>query len=195
MSPGLKTGRSAAGALLAVAALAVCTSACSSNTNGTTTPAGGDASSERTNLSTNKGGAPDFTLPSLDGRNVSLSDFLGKKVILIDFWATTCQPCLVEMPHVVALYEKYKDRGFVVIAVAGDGPETSAQVPAAVHSKSMTFPVLLDEETSVIARYSPKKDMPFWVLIDKQGNVVTKKNGYDPGDEKTLAAEIEKLLQ
>lgn len=170
---------------------------CSNSTsNGSSTPAGGDPTERPTaDGNQSKGGAPDFTLPALDGRNVSLSEFLGKKVILIDFWATTCQPCLVEMPHVVALYEKYKDKGFVVIAVAGDGPETSAQVPAAVHSKGMTFPVLLDEETSVIARYSPKKDMPFWVLIDKQGNVVTKKNGYDPGDEKKLAEEIEKLLQ
>lgn len=192
MRVGLQTVRGAAFALLAVAALSA--SSCSSNTNGTTTPAGGD-NTERTSAPQSKGGAPDFTLPSLDGRNVSLSEFLGKKVILIDFWATTCQPCLVEMPHVVDLYEKYKDKGFIVIAVAGDGPETSAQVPATVHSKNMTFPVLLDEETSVIARYSPKKDMPFWVLIDKQGNVVTKKNGYDPGDEKKLAQEIEKLLQ
>lgn len=142
-----------------------------------------------------RGNAPDFTLQSLDGKNVSLSDHLGQKVILIDFWATTCQPCLVEMPHVVAMYEKYKDRGFIVLGIAGDGPETSAQVPAEVHAKKMSFPVLLDEETSVIARYSPKKDMPFWVLIDKSGNIVKKQNGYTPGDEKALAAEIEKLLQ
>jgi hypothetical protein len=47
----------------------------------------------------------------------------------------------------------------------------------------------------VIARYNPKKDMPFWVLVDKGGNIVSKKNGYSPGDEKVLAEEIEKLLQ
>lgn len=156
--------------------------------DGTATPASTDTGSK------SKGGAPDFTLPALDGSNVSLSDHAGK-VVLIDFWSTTCQPCLVEMPHLVALYEKYKSKGMIVLAVAADGPETMSQVSATVRDKKMTFPVLLDEETSVIARYNPKKDMPFWVLIDKRGNIVSKKNGYSPGDEKVLAEEIEKLLQ
>jgi peroxiredoxin len=153
--------------------------------------------SEPTSASTSgsKGSAPNFTLTTTTGENVSLSDYLGKKVILVDFWATTCAPCMVELPHIVQIYEKYKEKGFIVLAVAGDGPETRAQVDAEVHAKKMTFPVLLDEETTVISRFSPKKDMPFWVLIDRSGNVVKKKNGYDPGDEKKLAEEIEKLLQ
>jgi peroxiredoxin len=141
-----------------------------------------------------KGNAPDFTLPTLDGKNVSLSDFTGK-VILIDFWSTTCNPCLEEMPHLVEIYEKYKAKGFVILAVAGDGPETRSNVSSVVHQKKMSFPVLMDEETTVISRYNPKKDMPFWVLIDKTGNIVKKKNGYDPGDETRLAADIESLLQ
>lgn len=185
--------RAAIGLTALVAALSTSCSGTTSDADGAKSPDGDGSSTEPTAAS--KGSAPEFTLPSIDGSNVSLSDYLGKKVILIDFWATTCQPCLVEMPHVVSMYEKFKDRGFVVLAVAGDGPETRAQVSAEVHAKKMTFPVLLDEETSVIARYSPKKDMPFWVLIDKNGNVVKKKNGYDPGDEVKLAEEIEKLLQ
>jgi peroxiredoxin len=141
-----------------------------------------------------KGNAPDFTLPTLDGKNVSLSDYAGK-VVLVDFWSTTCNPCLEEMPHLVEMYEKYKAKGFVILAVAGDGPETRSNVSSVVHQKKMSFPVLMDEETTVISRYNPKKDMPFWVLIDKTGNIVKKKNGYDPGDETRLAADIESLLQ
>lgn len=193
--------------LLAIAALSLGSASCSSATaedggpktagNDTATPDGGAKPDDgpKSEGGGTKGNAPDFTLPALDGKNVSLSDYLGKKVILIDFWATTCQPCLVEMPHVVSMYEKYKDKGFIVLAVAGDGPETSARVSAEAHAKNMSFPVLMDEETSIIARYSPKKDMPFWVLIDKNGNVVKKKNGYDPGDEVKLAQEIEALLK
>ena len=142
-----------------------------------------------------KGSAPEFSLPSLDGGIVSLSDHLGKKVILVDFWSTTCHPCLEEMPHLVELYEKLKDKGFIVLGVAGDGPDTRRDVTKVVREKGVTFPILLDEETSVVARYNPKKEMPFWALIDKSGNIVKKKNGYNPGDEKTLAVEIEKLLQ
>ncbi|NUO53036.1 MAG: TlpA family protein disulfide reductase [Polyangiaceae bacterium] len=164
-----------------------------SDGGGSTAPEGGGAASS--GGGTSKGNAPDFTLPTLDGKNVSLSDYAGKSVVLIDFWATTCDPCLVEMPHIVALYEKYKAQGFVVLAVSLDGPETRSQVSSIVHDKKMTFPVLLDEETSVVARYNPKKDMPFSVLIDKNGSIVKKMSGYNPGDEEKLAAEVEKLLK
>jgi peroxiredoxin len=138
--------------------------------------------------------APDFTLPSLDGKNVRLSDHLGKDVVLIDFWSTTCDPCLVEMPHLVELYKKHKDKGFVVLAISLDGPESRAQVSSVAHDKEMSFPVLLDEETTVVARYNPKREMPFSVLIGRDGTILKKKGGYVPGDEKALAAEVEKAV-
>src|SRR5262249_39697056 len=98
--------------------------------------------------------APDFSLPSLDGKQVRLSDYRGKTV-LIDFWSTTCDPCMVEMPHLVELYKKHKDKGFVVLAVSLDGPESRAQVSSVAHDKEMIFPVLLDEETVVVSKYNP----------------------------------------
>src|SRR5688572_1380797 len=136
--------------------------------------------------------APDFSLPSLDGKTVRLSDYLGKSVILIDFWSTTCDPCMVEMPHLVELYKKHKDKGFVVLAISLDGPESRAQVSSVVHDKEMIFPVLLDEETTVVARYNPKKELPFAVVIGKNGSIVHKRGGYNPGDEAGLTAEVEK---
>jgi peroxiredoxin len=139
--------------------------------------------------------APDFTLPGLKGGSVSLSDYLGKNVVLLDFWSTTCDPCMVEMPHLVAMYEKYKDKGFVVLAISLDGPESLSQVQSIVHDKRMSFPVLLDQETKVIARYNPKRDMPFAVLIDKSGAVVDKRAGYTAGDEKSLEAKVADLLK
>jgi len=138
--------------------------------------------------------APDFSLPSLEGQTVHLSDYLGKKVVLIDFWSTTCDPCLAEMPHLVDLYKKNKEKGFVVLAISIDGPESRAQVSSVAHDKEMVFPVLLDEETTVKARYNPKGEMPFSVLIDRTGAVVLKRAGYSSGDEKTLASEVEKAL-
>ncbi len=138
--------------------------------------------------------APDFTLPSLEGGDVRLSDYLGKNVILLDFWSTTCAPCMVEMPHLVDLYKQHKDKGFIVLAISLDGPESRAQVSNVVHDKEMTFPVLLDEETTVVARYNPKRELPFAVLIGKDGTIVHKRGGYNPGDEKSLTVEIEKTL-
>jgi len=177
----------AAGAALPLVHALGCTGPASSD--------GGSKTPDRTTPSKKGGTAPDFTLPALDGSNVALSDYLGKSVILINFWATNCDPCLVEMPHLVAMYEKYKAKGFVVLAISGDDADTRSRVPNVVHEKKMTFPVLMDSETTVIARYHPSKTMPFWVLIDKGGSIVKKKNGYDPGDEVALAREIEKLLQ
>jgi peroxiredoxin len=138
--------------------------------------------------------APDFSLPSTDGRTVHLSDYLGKSVVLIDFWSTTCDPCMAEMPYLVDLYKAKKAKGFVVLAVSLDGPESLADVNRVVHDKEMIFPVLLDQETTVVARYNPKREMPFAVLIDKAGTIVEKKPGYTPGDEKVLAAAVEKML-
>jgi peroxiredoxin len=138
--------------------------------------------------------APDFSLKSVEGGTVHLSDHLGK-VVLIDFWSTTCDPCMAEMPHIVDLYKANKDRGFVVLAISLDGPESLADVNRVVHDKEMIFPVLLDQETTVVARYNPKKEMPFSVLIDKNGSIIQKRAGYHPGDEKALAAEVHKALQ
>jgi peroxiredoxin len=138
--------------------------------------------------------APDFSLRSTEGRTVHLSDYLGKSVVLLDFWSTTCDPCMAEMPYLVDLYKAKKDKGFVVLAVSLDGPESLGDVSRVVHDKGMIFPVLLDQETTVVARYNPKKEMPFAVLIDKSGSIVEKKAGYTPGDEKVLAAAVEKML-
>jgi peroxiredoxin len=139
------------------------------------------------------GAAPDFSLPSTDGRTVRLSDYRGKTV-LIDFWSTTCDPCMAEMPHLVDLYKAKKDKGFVVLAISLDGPESLGDVNRVVHDKEMIFPVLLDQETTVVARYNPKREMPFWALIDKNGSIVKSKAGYTPGDEKLVAAEVSKLV-
>ncbi len=137
--------------------------------------------------------APDFTLATLDGNQARLSDYKGS-VVLIDFWSTTCDPCMIEMPHLVEMYKQHKDRGFVVLAISADGPESRAQVSSVARAKEMIFPVLLDEETVVTARYNPKRELPFTVVVGKDGSIVHKRNGYTAGDEKTLAAEVEKAL-
>jgi peroxiredoxin len=137
--------------------------------------------------------APDFTLSTLDGKQVRLSDYKGS-VVLIDFWSTTCDPCMTEMPHLVDMYKKNKERGFVVLAVSADGPESRAQVSSVARAKEMIFPVLLDEETVVTARYNPKRELPFAVVVGKDGSIVHKRGGYTAGDEKTLETEVEKAL-
>jgi len=177
-------------AMLGVASLAVAGGAgCGPEPAAGPAPQTADAAAQKSG-----GSAPDFSLKSTEGKTVRLSDYLGKSVVLIDFWSTTCDPCLAEMPHLVDLYKAKKDQGFVVLAVSLDGPESLADVNRVAHDKEMIFPVLLDEETTVVARYNPKREMPFSVLIDKSGTIIEKKAGYTPGDEKVLASQVDKAL-
>lgn len=183
------------GSALFALAICVASSACSSTTGGgegeVKVPAGSGSGEEPP--ASGGGSAPDFTLPALDGSTIHLSDYKGK-VVLIDFWSTTCDPCLAEMPHLVDLYKANKDKGLVVLAISLDGPESRAQVSSIVHDKEMIFPVLLDEETTVVAQYNPKREMPYSVLVGKDGSVAWKRAGYQPGSEATVTAEVEKAL-
>jgi peroxiredoxin len=141
--------------------------------------------------------APDFTLPTLDGGQVKLSELHGKKVVLLDFWSTTCDPCLREMPELVKIYNDRKGDGFEILAISVDGPDTASDIPSKVKSTGMNFPILLDEETEVMDRYNPKGEMPFTVLVDRGGRIVLKRAGYQPGDKasmKTLVDAIDAAL-
>lgn len=138
--------------------------------------------------------ATDFTTRDIDGRTVRLSDYLGKQAILLDFWSTFCQPCMAEMPHLRRIYEDNRSKGFVVIAISMDGPETVAEVPSFAKRNGMTFPVLLDEDSRIASIYNPRKSAPLSVLIDKQGKVIVVREGYNPGDEDFVAKDVATAL-
>jgi peroxiredoxin len=138
--------------------------------------------------------ASDFTLRDLDGKQVHLSDF-GGKVVLLDFWATWCAPCAAELPQLEALYERKMNDGFVVLGIAMDGPESVAQVVPFARRYNLTFPTLLDEETRVVNVYNPKRVAPMTVLIDRRGIIARVRNGYNAGDEKLIADDVANLLK
>jgi peroxiredoxin len=111
------------------------------------------------------GPAPPFTLNDLEGRPASLSDYQGK-VVLLNFWATWCEPCKKEMPEMQSAYEKYKDQGFVILAV-NFGEKTEE---AGKFSKEMglTFPVLIDRKVAVASRYNIVS-LPVSFYMDPEG--------------------------
>lgn len=117
--------------------------------------------------------AIDFTLTDLDGKKVSLSDYKGKNVYL-NFFATWCPPCRAEMPDIEKMYQKYKDKDFVVLAVnLGEDRDT---VKSFIKENGYSFRVLLDSEQSVGQQYATTA-IPVSVFIDKNGNVVSKRVG------------------
>jgi peroxiredoxin len=138
--------------------------------------------------------ATDFTLRDVDGRTVRLSDYAGQ-VVLIDFWATWCVPCQAELPHFEEMYQAQKGKGFVVLAVSMDGPESISGVAPTVRRYNLSYPVLLDEETKVVNIYNPKRTAPLSVLIDKAGRIFRVRQGYNPGDEKLVAADVAQLVK
>lgn len=162
--------------------------------SGPATPGGTTAGANTANKDSEDSNAPDFTLTDVEGKSVSLSDYLGSKVILIDFWATWCKPCIAEMAHMQKMYEARKDN-FVVLAISMDASETEAQVAPTVKTKGWTFPVLLDPETRVVSLYNPRRAAPYTVLIDRHGKIVKKREGYNPGDEVEIEKDIDAAMK
>ena len=111
--------------------------------------------------------APDFSLKSLDGQQVSLSQFKGHPV-LINFWASWCPPCRLEMPDLVKAYTAHKAEGFVLLGLNATSLDSLPDVKAFVKEFGMTFPVLLDEDGSVAALYR-LRGLPLSVFVDRQG--------------------------
>ncbi len=95
--------------------------------------------------------APDFELPTLDGDTIRLSALRGHPVV-INFWATWCPPCRAEMPAIVQEYERYRDRGLIVLAV--NQAEEPTKVAAFRDEFAMTFPILLDARMRVSEQYN-----------------------------------------
>lgn len=143
---------------------------------------------------TNGASAQDFTARDTEGKTIRLSDYLGKKAIVLNFWATWCEPCIAEFPHLRRMYEANKEKGLVILGVAMDGPESVANVAPFARRNMLNFPVLLDEDSHVAALYNPKKSAPLSVLIDKQGHIFKVREGYNPGDEDFLAQDVAKML-
>ena len=133
--------------------------------------------------------APDFTLQDERGDDVQLSEFQGK-VVLLNFWATWCGPCKIEMPWFVEFQRKYKDRGFSVVAVSLDDEGWEIVRPF-VNELELNFPVVVgndemaDEFGGVVA-------LPTTFIIDRQGRIVATHTGLI--SKSNYEEEIEQLL-
>jgi peroxiredoxin len=111
--------------------------------------------------------AEDFRLTDLEGKSQSLSQYRGK-IVLVNFWATWCKPCTTEMPAMQAMYDKLRDKGFVVLAV--NELEDDAKVREHIKQYGHTFPVLMDRDNKVANQFGVF-GLPVSVFIDQEGRV------------------------
>ncbi len=135
--------------------------------------------------------APDFGLPSLAGPMIRLSDHQGK-VMLLNFWATWCPPCRAEMPSMEKLYQAYRDRGLVILAISSDVGGKLVVEPY-VQERGLTFPVLLDPEGEVFAQYGVR-GLPTSYLLDRRGRVFSADVGARDWSGKVAREVAERLL-
>ena len=111
--------------------------------------------------------ADDFTLPMPAGASFRLSEQRGK-VVLVNFWATWCPPCLEEMPAMERLWRRHKDAGFVLVAISLDSDPK--RVPPFVSARKFSFPVALDPKMAVAEKYGVRA-LPSSFVIDREGTV------------------------
>jgi thiol-disulfide isomerase/thioredoxin len=136
--------------------------------------------------------APDFSTVDLDGKPISLEDYKGK-VLLLDFWASWCGPCLMAMPSLQKLSEQYKDKPVAIVGVNGDTPDLKSRVKSILEDKNITYRQFTDSTNQVFMDYRVKP-IPCLVMIDQKGVLREIRTGYGPGEEKILASQIDQLL-
>ena len=118
----------------------------------------------------------DFVLKDMNGKDVALSAYKGK-VILLDFWATWCAPCKIEIPNFVELYTKYQSRGFVVLGISVDDPVSTLKSFA--EQFKMNYPVLVGADRDDVKNaFGPPVGFPTAFIIGRDGRICTSHTGF-----------------
>lgn len=143
-------------------------------------------------LASATGDAPELTgTDMMTGEAIELSDFRGN-IVLVDFWASWCPPCLESLPAYERLYRRFNDSGFEVIAVNVD--ENIEDARAFLDRVPVSFPVVTDPEGDIGVPWGVRS-LPRAFLVGPEGEIVLEHKRFRRGDEEKLAAEIAHLLK
>ena len=138
---------------------------------------------------------PELTLKDLDGKDVSLSEYKGK-VVLVNFWATWCEPCQVEIPWLIEMQAKYGPKGFVILGIALDEEGKSAVVPYVAKERfevngqklPMSYKILIGNDEAA-DKFGGLFGYPTSVLISRDGKQIKRVTGMISSDEMSKAVE------
>jgi peroxiredoxin len=136
---------------------------------------------------------PPFTINDLKGNRVNLADYIGRKVILLDFWSIYCAPCVEQMPGLIKLYDKYKDMGLVVFGISLDGRFNARRLNKFVDGfeQQISYPIIHDVESEIRSLYGVST-LPTIIIVDADGEVKLFHIGKD--DEKVIDDYVMRLL-
>lgn len=135
-----------------------------------------------------------LVIDQVKGGLVKFSDLVGKKPLVISFWATFCKPCKAEMPFLQKLHDTYGAQGLVVVGISLDTPETEAGVRTYLDKNRFTYTQCIDRQSQAVDALNPKSVLPFLVLVDKTGKIVMTKDGFTVGDQPSLEQKVKALL-
>jgi peroxiredoxin len=130
--------------------------------------------------------APQLRLQSRTGDTVDLADLRGK-VVVVDFWASWCDPCREELPVLERFYAAHRDSGLEILGVNID--ESRADADELLRRLPVTFPVLYDTDQHVVSRWQPPK-MPTSYVVDRDGRIAAVQAGFEPGHVESLEAKL-----
>ena len=137
--------------------------------------------------------APDFTLDTLDGSKVTLSELRGQ-IVVINFWATWCLPCREETPALEKSYEQYKESGVIILGVNLTNQDSMSDIESFVQEFKLTYPILLDRDGRISNYLYQIRGLPTTFFVSREGIIRTVLVG-GPMSETFIRSRIEALLQ
>jgi peroxiredoxin len=141
---------------------------------------------------------PAFTLRSAPGApwrgTFRLADHLGRRPVLIHFFATWCHPCELEMAAIEKLRGPLESQGLVVVGVSVDDAQSAAGVGPMARRLRVGYPVVVDADSSVAARLDPRRVCPYTILVHRNGTIAREQEGWSPEHAERLAAELGRLV-
>ncbi|NPA25884.1 MAG: TlpA family protein disulfide reductase [Deltaproteobacteria bacterium] len=137
--------------------------------------------------------APDFTLKTLDGQTLT-RDGLKGKVVLLDFWATWCPPCRAAIPHLITLYNNYKDQGLIVVGISLDQGDQS-DVSDFVKRNQIPYPIAMGHGNPIVKDMGDVTSLPTLIILDQQSEIKFKVVGFNAEIGQKIEHKLRQLLE
>ena len=136
---------------------------------------------------------PNIKLKDLNKKGQYISQYYQDGPLLLNFWNLACEPCKKEMKELDKINLKYRDLGFDYVSINIDSPRSMSKVKSYINSQKFSFTVLSDPKAELFRKIGGKV-MPFVIISDSTGEIISRHIGFNPGDEKELEKEIMHLL-